>query len=242
MTMCANSPQQDLLPMELPSISSAAGSRARMFPSLESGLALKVRDLVYGVSTGALLAKYDPAGSSWRTSQACLVSEWERFSGTFPRSGSMRSGIVYQLQPSAPLIGVTEYGLWPTPQAHDAATPKSPEQLEAAKARALAKHGRPMGFSNLNERVQMWPTPRATDGSHGGRVTERKGREGGNLIEAVSARMFPTPTARDWRSGKASLATMERNARPLSEAIGGSLNPTWVEWLQGFPPNWTEVD
>jgi len=40
-----------------------------------------------------------------------------------------------------------------------------------------------------------WPTPRATDGSHGGRVTPRESREGGNLVEAVSARtMWPTPT------------------------------------------------
>ena len=54
--------------------------------------------------------------------------------------------------------------------------------------------------------------------------------------------MFPTPTSRDWRSGKASLATMERNSRPLSEAIGGSLNPPWVEWLMGFPTGWTDLE
>ncbi len=116
-----------------------------------------------------------------------------------------------------------------------------------------------------------WPAPRATDGSHGGRVTARKTREGGNLIEAVSARTvwptptvngntnrkgasassgdglrtavvkWATPTARDWKSGKASQETMERNARPLSEQVGGSLNPEWVELLMGFPKGWTEV-
>jgi len=50
-----------------------------------------------------------------------------------------------------------------------------------------------------------------------------------------------TPTARDWKSGKASDATMERNSRPLSEQIGGSLNPTWVEWLMGWPLGWTDL-
>lgn len=35
---------------------------------------------------------------------------------------------------------------------------------------------------------------------------------------------------------------MEKNARPLSETIGGSLNPTWVEWLMGFLLGWTELD
>jgi hypothetical protein len=23
---------------------------------------------------------------------------------------------------------------------------------------------------------------------------------------------------------------------------GGQLNPTWVEWLMGFPPGWTDLD
>jgi hypothetical protein len=50
-----------------------------------------------------------------------------------------------------------------------------------------------------------------------------------------------TPTASPWRSGKASQATMERNSRPLSEQIGGSLNPTWVEWLMGWPLGWTDL-
>lgn len=115
----------------------------------------------------------------------------------------------------------------------------------------------------------LWPTATATLGSNGGLVTPNKGREGGTLIEAVSARaMWPTPTAvdgrrgtgtyrpqdtgvplpqavmmaaptaRDWRSGKASAATHARNARPLSEQIGGQLNPAWVAWLMGYPPAW----
>jgi hypothetical protein len=89
--------------------------------------------------------------------------------------------------------------------------------------------------------VKNWPTPTASLGTKGGRVTPRKSREGGTLIEAVSSRTFATPTARDWRSGKASKATMERNSRPLSEQIGGLLNPTWVEWLMGWPIGWTDL-
>ncbi len=66
-------------------------------------------------------------------------------------------------------------------------------------------------------------------------MTPRKSREGGTLIEAVSARMYATPTARDWRSGKASPETMAKNSRPLSEQIGGLLNPEWVCWLMAWP-------
>jgi len=50
-----------------------------------------------------------------------------------------------------------------------------------------------------------------------------------------------TPTSLDWRSGKASQATLEKNSRPLSEQVGGSLNPTWVEWLMEFPIGWTDL-
>lgn len=32
---------------------------------------------------------------------------------------------------------------------------------------------------------------------------------------------------------------MDRNSRPLSDQIGGSLNPEFVEWLMGWPKNWT---
>lgn len=51
---------------------------------------------------------------------------------------------------------------------------------------------------------------------------------------------LPTATARDYRSGRASAATMARNARPLSETIGGLLNPQFVEWLMGYPQGHTE--
>lgn len=94
----------------------------------------------------------------------------------------------------------------------------------------------------------LWvPTACATDakpitGGNGGRVTPAKAREGGTLIEALTARTFATPTARDWRSGKASQATHDKNSRPLSEQIGGSLNPTWVEWLMGWPLGWTDLE
>src|SRR5262249_31185872 len=44
---------------------------------------------------------YDRASSSWRTWQRCLTGGWEEFSGTWPRAGTMRSGIA---SPHAPLV------------------------------------------------------------------------------------------------------------------------------------------
>jgi DNA (cytosine-5)-methyltransferase 1 len=82
----------------------------------------------------------------------------------------------------------------------------------------------------------LWPTPTVCGNYN------RKGlsdKSGDGLATAVMK--CATPTARDWKSGKASDVTMERNSRPLSEQIGGSLNPTWVEWLMGWPLGWTDL-
>ena len=138
---------------ELPRTSSAAGSRARTCLSLADALASKVKDLVCGESTGDLLANYDPDSSSWRTCQACLVSEWEPFSETWPRSGTMQHGTAYQLQPSAPLTGGIESGLLPTPRSCSAMAANITENT------ARAKH------PNLETILarEMWPTPVARD-------------------------------------------------------------------------------
>jgi hypothetical protein len=82
----------------------------------------------------------------------------------------------------------------------------------------------------------LWPTPTVCGNYN------RKGasqNSGDGLATAVLK--CATPTAMDWRSGKASQATLERNSRPLSEQIGGSLNPMWVEWLMGWPLGWTDL-
>lgn len=60
-------------------------------------------------------AWYDRSTRSWKTWQRCLMTEWESFSGTWPRSGLTRNGIAYQRKPSAPLMNVTVYGSLPTP-------------------------------------------------------------------------------------------------------------------------------
>ena len=113
----ANSPLQDLLPMELPLTRSAEGSRAKTSQTLASALALRVSEAVSGPNTRASLANYDPASSSWRTSQRCLVEGWTVFSETWPRSGMMRGGIAYPLAPLAPVTSATESGSLPTPTA-----------------------------------------------------------------------------------------------------------------------------
>ena len=34
----------------------------------------------------------------------------------------------------------------------------------------------------------------------------------------------------------------KEEALKMGAGNGGQLNPTWVEWLMGFPPGWTDLN
>lgn len=101
--------------------------------------------------------------------QLTLDGSLEEFSETWPRSGTMRNGIVYQQQPLGPRTLDSESFLWPTPMA-------------GARGLYMGKDG---------------------------------DRDRSRLEETV--------------------ARLEGKTR-------GQLNPTWVEWLMGFPIGWTDLD
>lgn len=83
---------------------------------------------------------------------------------------------------------------------------------------------------------RKWPTIRATDATRQDCASERR-RNNPSLVAMV--KMFPTPTANDAKNcgGKSQL---RRNTKPLNAVIGGALNPTWCEWLMGWPLGWTD--
>ena len=58
------------------------------------------------------------------------------------------------------------------------------------------------------------------------------------LIQA--AKIWPTPIATDWKNRGCKDYRKNREFQ-LQTAVGGQLNPDWVEWLQGFPIGWTEA-
>src|SRR5262245_57432399 len=106
----------------LPSMSSPAASPARTsrLPGRPPGLTASGLD--YGPSSPDLLASYDLATSSWRTSQRCLLEGLAEYSETWPRSGMMRNGTAYRLPPLVPLTAETASGssAIPTPVRSDA--------------------------------------------------------------------------------------------------------------------------
>jgi hypothetical protein len=124
---------------------------------------------------------------------------------------------------------------WPTPQAHDSA-PGNPKRV----GRFGTKHG----GRNLNDWAAMWPTPRASSANGPG----IHGTGGIDLQTAVTH--WPTPQARDHRTGQReeSVRRARKEAMGWSPnlndkaAPGGQLNPTWVEWLMGYPSEWTVLE
>jgi hypothetical protein len=96
--------------------------------------------------------------------------------------------------------------------------------------------------------AKLWPTPTSSLGTNGGLVTPRKSREGGTLIEAVSARAFPTPSASDnrdrWNRQTPAIKRRIEKGKQMMLSMkvsdhSGQLNPPFVEWLMGWPLGWT---
>jgi hypothetical protein len=91
----------------------ASPAKTSVTPATEQ--ALKVNDPAYGLNTSGSFANFDPATSSWKTSQHSLFEESTEFSETWPRSGTTRSGKAFQRVPLVPRISATGFGYLPTP-------------------------------------------------------------------------------------------------------------------------------
>ena len=188
-------------------------------------------DPACGRTWQGLLARYNQFLSLWKTPQCSLLEDSDVFSETWPRSGTMRNGCAYQRQSVERRISATESGYsLPTPTCN----PEAPN-----------KNANTNGPKNLLEVANgkwdhLWPTP------------TQKGMDGGsNSRKAAKDRgMWPTPCASDNRDrGNASTPAISRRIAKgkqvmLSMAVSqenGRLNPTWVEWLMGWPLGLTDL-
>ena len=126
----------------------------------------------------------------------------------------------------------------PTPRASDW---RSGETSDAT----AEKNSRP-----LCEVVARLPTPVATQNRARGKGSVARG--GGEVLNNVVARL-PTPTATDAKAsgwGGSSTSTTRHSGTTLTDAVvrsgiaasagrRGRLNPRLVEWMLGFPTEWT---
>lgn len=210
---------------------------ARTYPQPEKVRGSKATAPASGLSSLESLAKYDPATSSWRTPQYSLLGDWELYSETWPRWGSMHDGECWAQPTSGLRINATESGFWQTPVADDAAN------------RVRGKWNS-RGEPKLSGQVKSpthWPTPMASSHTGAGHGPNKKGAP--NLQTVV--KQWPTPMARDHKGSPTAGRVSERASEssrgvPLPEEIArrgdhGQLNPQWVEWLMGWPTGWTAL-
>jgi len=187
------------------------------------------------------LARYDPVTSLWKTPQCSLLGDYTEFSETWPRWGLMQDGVSYQRQTLVRPIKETESGSWPTPRSCSAmAATITPDSAWAENR-----------FPNLETVVgrRLWPTPDASSRGPTKDYNPKSKSQSGRTLQSFVAK-FPTPQASDNRDrGNMSNPAIQRRIAMgkqimLSQSVdqnSGQLNPTWVEWLMGWPLGWTDL-
>jgi len=102
------------------------------------------------------------------------------------------------------------------------------------------------GAIGLGRLVLMWPTPTA----HMAKETNAPSEHKRNTPTLTAQVNWPTPRASDFKGATSAEAMSKAAARGFSPNLpeataasvgGGKLNPTWVEWLMGWPLGWTDL-
>jgi hypothetical protein len=253
------------------SMSSAGASRAKTSALQARGQDSPGQGLVFGTSLQESFAKLAPDGSLWKTSAPSLLGDSEPFSKTWPASGLMRNGTAYQLVPLVRRTAGNESGLWRTPSAQEPGVKaeRLTSREPGGQARHYDKQTGRLAQIGLSQQVQlraMYPTPSASQMPCEGTVRLARQRwlagdctlEEANAIAGRDVRdkqgkvpaMWPTPTACQGHNnsamnagtgGRAMLAAAASSDEEAKAMAGGALNPTWVEWLMGFPLGWTDL-
>lgn len=158
-----------------------------------------------------------------------------------------------------PTLGaMAKHGLWPTPTGKTAPNTTDPADIVNAQGQPLQpgqkphdkRTGKPVTTA-LTDMVRLWPTPTSRDW-HSGKASEATHERNSRPLSevVVKAEMWPTPRA---NSAMAAMITEEANPdrypnletrlkKRDPSVVGGQLNPTWVEWLMGFPIGWTNLE
>jgi hypothetical protein len=223
-----------------------AGFHAKTLAQQEKAQELTENDQECGSTWRGWLAKYDPDTSLWRTAQCSLLEDLNESLATLPRSGMTRNGLLWELPMLEQTISETGSGLsqqiWPTPAARDGKPTNTLEALTDGRF-----------VDQLANRVKMvqnniWTTPCSRDWK--GHTITTNHPDGFNKSLANDVLKFPTPQASDCRDrGNMSNPAIQRRAENgkqlnLSMVVhptSGQLNPTWVEWLMGWPLGWTDL-
>ena len=134
--------------------------------------------------------------------------------------------------------------LLPTPTANEYGSSQNGHRPDGSTFRQAGKPS----LSTM-ARQGLIPTPTAGDavGSGSRNTPTSKAHPGVSLTDWArgdggKGRLLPTPQAEDHRNC-ADYSDRSRGHSPQLRHLGkGRLNPRFVSWMMGFPPNWTDVD
>ena len=237
-------------------ICSQGDSHAKTSVSQEREQASTEKEAECGSTWRELSVRYDPDTSSWKTHRCLWDEDLSACSLTLPKWGLMRDGVLLERLTLAHRTAANDAGLLPTPLASNTKANHmrsggrparsywpTPLATDGSKGGPNQKGGK--GDLRLASAVHQWPTPCARDyfPPHKPEYIAAKKAQGhgmSNLNDAVALR-FATPQARDHRTGQQERYENPDRTKNLNDQIGGQLNPTWVEWLMGWPLGWTDL-
>ena len=123
---------------------------------------------ISGQTPSGSFAHYDQDSHSWRTFQVSfLTSTLEPFSESFPKQGTMRSGVVSKPLTLAHHTDESDSSSWPTPRTSDTeGGPETNVEMKEGSFSRTNKEGVRWGVK-LKDAVANWPTPASRDHTDG---------------------------------------------------------------------------
>jgi hypothetical protein len=213
--------------------------RVKTSQSQEKEMDLTESDQECGEKWQGSFTRYDRDSCSWKTHQCSFLEDLTEFSETWPRWGLMRGGECWERQALEQTTNEKESGLWRTPDTGAGGTSGLLKQGKTHR-----ENGQPIQIRLVDQvnNPHLWPTPRSCS-AMAATITPESAwnpKRNPNLETIVGQRLWPTPVARMWKDSGCP-SEYRRNEVPLAAQVGGQLNPTWVEWLMGWPLGWTDL-
>lgn len=180
-----------------------------------------IREVDSGLSSLGVLANYDPASCSWKTSMTLFPSEQISSPLILPRWGMTRSGSLCSLPMWVRRISVNGGSAWPTPAATDATRQRAsidsinPILTKNGTLRHLNKQGTQSQI-RPPEVVKLWALPTAS-------ARHRSGPYGG-------------------KAHRFDVAKRHLKGQVIEEGGGTAINPAWELMLMGYPTGWLDTD
>lgn len=200
------------------------------FPAKTSALRVQAMDLTEtvracGSSMSESLKKYGLRMSLPKTHRLCVPVDSAPSSKDLPSWGMTHDGVCWELGISARRTSGIGFGYsLPTPTAS-----------EGGRNKSLGPNAKIRPSLGMMARKNLWPTP-TVSGNYNRKGASKSSGDG----LATAVRKWETPTTQDAKNNGAP-SQHKRNSKPLNAEVGGALNPPWVEWLMGWPLEWTDL-